>query len=368
MYSHTLLKPDGRQLTLYSRYPIPENITATSPSNEPVQANPHLRWHPLRGEWVAYASHRQGRTFMPPPEYNPLAPTSNTKFPTELPQGKYDVAVFCNRFPSMSLAAHNPPTSIVETLPANGDCEVVVFTQNPHASLSSLELDHLDLLLQVWGDRTSVLGTNPHIQYVLPFENKGVEVGVTLHHPHGQIYAYPFIPPVPARMLEQQRRFYQENQRSLLEDLIQQEITENKRIIYQDEYAVAFVPVCARYPYEVWITPIQAVPSFDQLTPEQRWGLARALKTVTLKYDGLWNRPFPYLMAWFAAPTDGEAHPETHLHAEFYPPYRTSNKLKYLAGTELAAGMFVNDALPEEKAKELQAVAVNIEFQALLEI
>ncbi|MDZ7963286.1 MAG: galactose-1-phosphate uridylyltransferase [Aulosira sp. DedQUE10] len=362
MYSHKLLKPDGRQLTLYSRDPIPNDIKAPSPSNEPVQANPHLRWHPLRGEWVAYASHRQGRTFMPPPEYNPLAPTNNREFPTELPQGNYDIAVFDNRFPSMTVAAHNPPASIVETLPANGACEVVVFTQDPSASLSSLELAHLDLLLQVWGDRTREIGANPQIQYVLPFENKGVEVGVTLHHPHGQIYAYPFVPPVPARMLEMQRQFYQEHQRGLLADLIQKEIADNQRIIYQDEEAIAFVPVCARYPYEVWLAPIQPVPTFYDLSAKQRQGLARALKTVTLKYDCLWNRPFPYLMAWFGAPTDGKAHPEAHLHAQFYPPYRTSDRLKYLAGTELAAGMFANDALPEDKAKELQAVAVNIEM------
>ena len=362
MYSHKLLKPDGRQLTLYSRYPIAEDIAATSPSHEPVQANPHLRWHPLRGEWVAYASHRQGRTFMPPPKYNPLAPTSDPEFPTELPQGKYDVAVFDNRFPSMSPTANNPPLSIVEPLPANGACEVVVFTQDAKASLSSLELKHLDLLLEVWGDRTRVLGENNQIQYVLPFENKGVEVGVTLHHPHGQIYAYPFIPPVPARMLAMQQQHYQEHQRGLLQNLIQKEIADNQRIIYQDEDAIAFVPVCARYPYEVWVAPKQPVSSFMELTPAQRWGLAKALKTVTLKYDGLWNRPFPYLMAWFQAPTDGLAHPEAHLHAEFYPPYRTSERLKYLAGTELAAGMFANDALPEEKAKELQAVIVNIEM------
>lgn len=266
----------------------------------------------------------------------------------------------------MTVTANDPPATIVETLPANGACEVVVFTQNPHASLSSLELDHLDLLLQVWGDRTRVLGANPQIQYVLPFENKGVEVGVTLHHPHGQIYAYPYIPPVVARMQQMQWQFYQQYQRGLLEDLIQKEIADNKRIIYQDEYAIAFVPVCARYPYEVWIAPIEPVATFIELTPQQRQGLARALKTVTLKYDGLWNRPFPYLMAWYGAPTDGKVHPETHLHAEFYPPYRTSDKLKYLAGTELAAGMFANDALPEEKAKELQAVTVNIEHQSLI--
>ncbi|BAY38457.1 galactose-1-phosphate uridylyltransferase [Nostoc sp. NIES-2111] len=361
MYSHKLLKPDGRKLTLYSRYPISDQLQAPSPSNEPVQANPHLRWHPLRGEWVAYASHRQGRTFMPPPEYNPLAPTTNPEFPTELPQGKYDVAVFDNRFPSLITTANNPPHTIVETLPANGACEVVVFTQDARASLSSLELSHLDLLIQVWGDRTREIGANPQIQYVLPFENKGVEVGVTLHHPHGQIYAYPFVPPVPARMLEMQQQYYQSHRRGLLQDLIQQEIADNKRIIYRDEVAIAFVPVCARYPYEVWLAPIQPVSSFAELTPEQRHGLAKALKTVTLKYDGLWNRPFPYLMAWFQAPTDGLPHPEAHLHAQFYPPYRTSDRLKYLAGTELAAGMFANDALPEEKAKELQAVAVNLE-------
>jgi UDPglucose--hexose-1-phosphate uridylyltransferase len=360
MYSQQFVKPDGRQLTLYSRYPIASDIVAPSPSAEPVRANPHLRWHPLRGEWITYASHRQDRTFMPPPEYNPLAPTVDAQFPTELPQGRYDVAVFENRFPSLTLAAHAPPTAIVETLPAQGVCEVVVFTQDPQATLSTLPLDHLELLLQVWGDRTRIIGHHPEIQYVLPFENKGIEVGVTLHHPHGQIYAYPFVPPIPAQMQRCQTAYYEQHQRGLLQDLIRQEIDENQRILYQDETAIAFVPVCARYSYEVWVAPIQPVATFADLTPGQRQGLARALKTVTLKYDGLWQRPFPYLMAWFQAPTDGNPHPESHLHAEFYPPYRSRDRLKYLAGTELAAGLFASDALPEEKAKELQAIAVNL--------
>ena len=366
MHSKELKKPDGRNLTLYSNGPIPDGIVATSPFPDPQHANPHLRWHSLRGEWVTYAAFRQNRTYQPPPQYNPLAPTVDQEHPTEMPAGDYEIAVFDNRFPSMALAAHDPPASIVETLPASGACEVVVFTQDPQATLSSLELEHLDLLLQVWGDRTRVLGANSQIHYVLPFENKGVEVGVTLHHPHGQIYAYPFIPPVPARMLEMQQAYYQQHQGGLLADLIQKEIAERARIIYQDEYAIAFVPACARYPYEVWIAPIQPVATFMELTQGQRKGLARALKTVTLKYDGLWNRPFPYLMAWFGAPTDGKAHPEAHLHAQFYPPYRTCDRLKYLAGTELAAGMFANDALPEEKAQELQAVSVTLESPATL--
>jgi UDPglucose--hexose-1-phosphate uridylyltransferase len=297
---------------------------------------------------------------MPPPEYNPLAPTKDPEFPTELPEGRYDVAVFDNRFPSLTLAAHDAPSAIVDTLPAKGACEVVVFTQDPQDSLSSLPLDYLELLLQVWGDRTRVLGEKPQIEYVLPFENKGVEVGVTLHHPHGQIYAYPIIPPVPARMQMNQQGYYQEHHRSLLTDLIQKEVADAQRILYQDEWAIAFVPVCARYPYEVWVAPIQQTDSLTNLTPEQRRGLARAIKTVTLKYDGLWQRPFPYLMAWYQAPSDYRLHPEWHLHAEFYPPYRTRDRLKYLAGTELAAGLFANDALPEEKAKELQAVNVTL--------
>ncbi|MBD1874780.1 galactose-1-phosphate uridylyltransferase [Nodosilinea sp. FACHB-131] len=361
MHSQTLLKPDGRNLTLYSRSPIAAGITAPSPSSDPVQANPHLRWHPLRGEWVAYASHRQGRTFMPPPKYNPLAPTKNPQFPTELPQGNYDIAVFENRFPSLIPSAADSPREIVDTVPANGACEVVVFTQNPQAALSSLPLDHIELLFQVWGDRTQAISQHSQIEYVLPFENKGVEVGVTLHHPHGQIYAYPFVPPVPARMGACQQEYYQQHQRGLLEDLIQAEIEDNQRILYRDEWAIAFIPVCARYAYEVWIAPIHPVATFMDLTADQRASLARALKTVTLKYDGLWQRPFPYLMAWFQAPVNGEEHPEWHLHAQFYPPYRTSDRLKYLAGTELAAGMFANDALPEEKAKELQAVKVELE-------
>ncbi|MBC6435385.1 galactose-1-phosphate uridylyltransferase [Nostoc sp. HG1] len=360
MYFQKLLKPDGRSLTLYSRLPIAAGIVAPSPSRESVLANPHLRWHPLRGEWVAYASHRQGRTFMPPPEYNPLAPTQHPEVPTELPEGAYDVAVFENRFPSLKTDAHDPPHHIVETLPAQGICEVVVFTQDPQASLSSLPIDHLELLLQVWGDRTQAIGDHSQIQYVLPFENKGVEVGVTLHHPHGQIYAYPFVPPVPARMLATQQSYYEQHQRGLLQDLIEKEIEDDRRILYRDEWSIAFVPVCARYPYEVWLAPIQPLSGFSALSEQQRHSLAKAVKTVTLKFDGLWNRPFPYLMAGFKPPTDGQPHPEWHFHAEFYPPYRTRDRLKYLAGTELAAGMFANDALPEEKAIELQAVAIDL--------
>ncbi len=363
MYSLELTKPDGRRLTLYSRAPLDPGLPAPSPFPEPLNAAAHLRWHPLRGEWVTYAAYRQNRTFLPPPEYNPLAVTTDPRNPTEVPPGAWDIAVFDNRFPSLAapLAVTAPPPElIVPTAPADGHCEVVVFTQDPKSSLGALPLDHIDLLMQVWGDRTGRLGARGDIQYVLPFENRGAEVGVTLHHPHGQIYAYPVVPPVPARMQQVALEQYRAVGRGVLEDLIGKERGDGRRMLYEGPHAVAFVPVCARYPYEVWVAPTEPVEGFAQLGSAQRADLARALKTVLLKYDGLWQRPLPYLMAWYQAPTDGAVHPESHLHAQLYPPYRTRDRLKYLAGTEIAAGFFAMDALPEDKAQELQQVQVSL--------
>ncbi|SHG61577.1 galactose-1-phosphate uridylyltransferase [Massilia sp. CF038] len=361
MYSVDLSKPDGRKLTLYSQRPISAPASAPSPDSQPTNPNPHLRWHPLRGEWVAYASFRQNRPFLPPPEYNPLAVTTDPANPTELPEGDYEVAVFDNRFPSLSLASTEPAAMHIDTAPATGHCEVVVFTQQPTAALHSLGAARIDLLLQVWADRTRRAAETGAIRYVLPFENRGAEVGVTLHHPHGQIYAYPFVPPVPERMLQNEARYFAEHGSSLLCDMARTELEDGRRVVYSNEHAVAFVPACARYPYEVWVMPITPAASFAALSDAQRAGLALAVQAVLLKYEHLWQRPFPYLMAWYQAPTDGLPHPETQLHAQFYPPYRTRDRLKYLAGTEIGAGMFAMDVLPEEKAKELQMVAIDLD-------
>jgi UDPglucose--hexose-1-phosphate uridylyltransferase len=361
MYILELVKPDGRKLSLYSRAPIAPVAAAPSPFAEPLRASPHFRWHALRGEWVAYAAFRQNRTFQPPPQYNPLAVTSDPDAPTELPPGNYEIAVFDNRFPSMAMSPADGQDDSAPSTESGGRCEVVVFTQDPAAALAGLTLGRIELLLEVWGDRTTRARLTGGIEYVLPFENRGAEVGVTLHHPHGQIYAYPFVPPVPAAMLRQEKQFYEKHGVPLLVDMAQREIADPVRLLYRGPHAVAFVPECARYPYEVWVMPLEHVPDFASLSVAQRADLARALKTVLLKYEGLWQRPFPYLMAWYQAPTDGRAYPETQLHAQFYPPYRTRDRLKYLAGTELAAGMFAMDALPEDKAAELQAVQVELE-------
>jgi UDPglucose--hexose-1-phosphate uridylyltransferase len=327
-HRRVLTKPDGRKLILYGRDPIAPDVEATSPSHAVHPPNPHLRWHPLRAEWVAYASHRQNRTFLPPPEYNPLAVSTDSAHPTEVPAGHWDVAVFENLFPTFAMSAHGPPHLDVATAAAKGVCEVVVFTQDAQATLGTLPLGHVRLLIDVWADRYEELGALPDVLYVYPFENRGVEVGVTLHHPHGQIYAYPFVPPVPARELEQQRAHYERHGRGLIEQIVSVELTEGVRLIYNGPHVVAFTPMCARYSYEVWIAPGRAATSFAELTDDERTDFARALKTVILKYDGLWNRPFPYILAVHQAPTDGLPHPEAHLHAEFYPAYRMPGRLK----------------------------------------
>jgi UDPglucose--hexose-1-phosphate uridylyltransferase len=360
MHCIEMTKRDGRSLRLYGRRPIVYGDPAPSPQSAPPAADPHLRWQPLRGEWVAYAPHRQSRTFLPPAQYNPLRPTTDPLYPTELPRGNYDVAVFDNLFPTLSPSASVVSELLVPTRPGTGHCEVVVYSQDAEASLGSLPLNHLELLLEVWGRHTELNGANDAVEYVLPFENRGIEVGVTLSHPHGQIYSYPFIPPLPHRMLERELAHYVTDGQTLLEEFLRKEINSDERILYLGPHAVALVPVCARYSYEVWVAPRRAVPYLYALEPAVRADLARALKTVLMKFDGLWQRPFPYVMAWFQAPTDGRPHPESHLHLELYPPYRTREKLKYLAGTELAAGLFACDSLPEDTARELQSVTVDI--------
>jgi UDPglucose--hexose-1-phosphate uridylyltransferase len=360
VHKRSFTKPDGRSLRLYGREPIPD-LTAPSPNPTATPHEGHLRWHALRGEWVAYASHRQNRTFLPPAEYSPLAVTTDARHPTEVPEGRWDVAVFENLFPALTKDAHDAPRLGVETAPASGACEVVVFTQDPHASLASLPLWHVEMLVDVWADRYTELGQRSNVEYVFPFENRGVEVGVTLHHPHGQIYAYPFVPPIARRELEEQRAYYERHRSGLLEDFIAREVADGSRMLYDGKLAAAFVPICARYSYEVWVAPKRPAASFAELTIDERRDFARALKTVLMKYDALWQQRFPYVLVFHQAPTDGRAHPEAHLHAEFYPPYRMPGRLKYLAGSELGAGVFTADTLPEHKAAELRNVAVAVD-------
>jgi UDPglucose--hexose-1-phosphate uridylyltransferase len=356
IHKRVLLKPDGRELVLYGRDPL--DTTDAPQAGEAGARGSHVRWHPLRGEWIVYAGHRQHRTFLPPPSWNPLAPATDPRFPTEVPAGNWQVAVFENLFSALGAPPELPlPPLPVAASPCGGRTEVVVFTQDPAGSLGGLALDQLELVLEVWADRTQVLGALDRVAYVFPFENRGVEVGVTLQHPHGQIYAYPFVPPIIERELELMRSHHAEHGRGLLEDLIAAELAEDRRVLYTGDFAIAWVPVAARWAYEIWVAPRGAAPTLGMLAIAERRDLARALQLALRKLDGLWNKPMPYVLAVHQAPPVGD-YPHAHVHIEIYPWLRMPDRMKFLAGSEIGAGVFTADTLPEDKAAELRAVEV----------
>jgi UDPglucose--hexose-1-phosphate uridylyltransferase len=318
-----------------------------------------LRWHPLLEEWVITATHRQERTFHPPPEYCPLCPTRPGLPPTEVPDPDYEIVVFENKFPSL---LREPPAPAVEPTPfspvraSEGVCEVVLYTADHNATLTELPLERIVQLIYVWRDRYQELSRRPEVQYVFIFENKGREIGVTLGHPHGQIYAYPFIPPKIERELHAQRRHRRRTGRCLLCEIVAFEVAQRVRIVEENAHWVAMVPFFARYPYEVWIVPRAHRRDLLELEEQEIEPLGTILKRVLMRYDGLWGFSMPYVMAQHPRPSDGKPHRAWHFHIEFYPPYRTPDKLKYLAGSESGAGVFINDTLPEQTAAELRAV------------
>jgi UDPglucose--hexose-1-phosphate uridylyltransferase len=298
------------------------------------------RWHPLRHEWVLVAAGRQGRTFLPEGRVCPLCP-ARPGHNTEIPAAKFEVAVFENRFPAMR---------------GEGVCEVVVYSDRHDTSFSALPTDRLKQVVAAWSDRYQELGSRPDVRYVFIFENRGEAVGVTLHHPHGQIYAYPFIPPVPEVELRAGRAFARKQAECLQCRLINDERQAEVRMLFARDGIVAYVPNYARWPYEVHVAPQEHRAALPDLIADEAGRFGEALRTVASVYDQLFGVPMPYMMVMHQRPTDGRSHPEAHLHAEFYPLLREATRLKYFAAGECGAGSFVSDSLPEEKAAVLRRV------------
>ena len=316
-----------------------------------------LRWNPQLGEWVITATHRQDRTFLPPRDFCPLCPTRPGGVPTEIDRETFEIAVFENRFPSLHRRPPDPAvegTDLTSVEPAAGACEVVVYTPEHDATLASASLERLRRLAAVWAHRTLELGARPEVAYVFAFETKGEAIGVTLHHPHGQIYAYPFIPPIVGREVRRAQAHRADTDRCLWCDLLEQERSDARRVVLETDDWLVGVPFFARWPYEVHLTPKRHVGWLHELSAGEVDGLARSLKALLVKYDSLFGFSLPYIMAIHQRPTDGGDHEGYHLHFEFYPPNRTETKLKYLAGSEAGAGAFINDTLPEETAARLR--------------
>ena len=316
-----------------------------------------LRWNPILKQWIIIATHRQDRTYKPPKDYCPLCPTKKGGLATEVPAEDYELVVFENKFPSLQ----QDLPEVTEKDPkffkhgkAQGICEVVLFTSDHDGVMSEKPLSRYIKLVKVWRDRYRELGDKDFIKYVFIFENKGEEVGVTLHHPHGQIYAYPFIPPIIERELDSSKEYLEKEGECLFCKTLEEEKKDGGRIIISNNLFTAFVPFYASYSYEVHIYANKHLPSFNDFLEKEEIDLAIILKTLMMKFDNLFGFALPYIMAIHQQPTNGRGKEYSHFHIEFYPPYRTRDKLKYLAGSELGAGAFINNCLPEEKARELR--------------
>jgi len=344
IYRRDFTKSDGRNLFLYGFNP--HELQALPEEAGDVAKGGELRFHPLRGEWNLYAPHRQNRTFQPSQADDPLAPSVLDASPTEIPFEDFELAVFENKFTSLHAEAPIPPSiGSTKTRQAKGHCDVVVYSPKAKGNLHSIGQSQRRLLLEAWNDRYDALFAAGH-KYVAPFENRGDEVGVTLHHPHGQIYAFPFIPRV------------QKSAATAFEEGF--DLAANIAETAAD-YGVASVggisaycPPFARFPYEVWIAPQIRRAGPWEFNETEKDGFAHLLGDITRRYDELFQRPTPYMMTLHAAPLGHQS--KFHFSAQFYPLLRAADRVKYLASVEQSTGVFTVDVMPEMAAETLRAL------------
>jgi UDPglucose--hexose-1-phosphate uridylyltransferase len=375
---------DGRELIYYGES---AQWAAGFPDRRPpgrVEVSSEIRYDALLGEWVIVAGHRQDRTFLPPAGHCPLDPSTPGNL-TEIPAPRYEVAVFENRFPSLAgqssadgaagggdAAAGRPggqpvpaggpdrvpdgPGSLLAQRPGHGRCEVVCFSQDHSGSFAGLTPAQAALVLAAWTDRSAVLAARPGVEQVYCFENRGQEIGVTLTHPHGQIYAYPFVTPRTSRMLATVGQYRRQAGRNLFDDVVQAERADGSRVVTEGDHWIAFVPHAARWPYEVHLYPRRRVPDLQGLDAAEREEFCHVYLDLLRRFDGLFAAPAPYISAWHQAPVRA-GRPEFALHLELFTIRRAPGKLKYLAGTESGMGSFSNDIAPEAAAAALRREA-----------
>ena len=328
------------------------------------------RWHPLREEWVIVAAHRQNRPWIGGtlatdeksiPAYDPtcyLCPGTARVSGKSNPNytGTY---VFDNDHPCVgdnAPTALPAPGGIYRNRPATGIARVVCYSPNHNLTLAELAPAGVEELLGTWQQQYTDLGNRPDINHVLIFENKGEAVGVSNPHPHCQIYATNFVFKTIETEVRAGQRHRQETGRVLFQDILAAEQADGRRIICENEHAIAFIPYFGRYAYEVFVAPKATHPHIAALSDAEITSFADILRRTLIRFDNLWQMPFPYVMPLHQAPTDGGDYDGFHFHIEFHPPLRKPNLLKYLAGPEIGGGNFLSDTAPEEKAAELRAV------------
>jgi UDPglucose--hexose-1-phosphate uridylyltransferase len=351
---------DGRDLLFFA---LPGHCPAPVEDRRPLPArdpNPsQLRFDRSTGQWVIIAALRQDRTYKPPADQCPLCP-GPTGLTSEVPAADYDVVVFENRFPSLS-GASDPipaPTTVPAgagfvSAPGHGRTEVICFSSRHTGSFAELEPAHARLVVEAWRHRTADLIATPGIEQVFCFENRGEEIGVTLTHPHGQIYGYPYLTPRTAAMLGQARQQRMRHGGNLFADLLAREVADGSRIVARTELFTAFVPYAARWPVEVHIYPNRFVHNLVGLDADELDGFAQVYLDVLRRFDRMYSAPLPYISALhqFAA-TDTQA--DGYFHVELMSIRRSATKLKYLAASESAMDAFISDVTPESVARRLR--------------
>lgn len=342
---------DGRELIYYDARDDAARDAVDHRPLDPISTRSEIRHDRLLGDDVAVASHRQGRTYHPPADECPLCPSRDGRL-SEIPAADYDVVVFENRFPSLAGDA--------------GRCEVVCFTSDHDASFADLTAEQAALVLDAWTDRTAELAGLPSVEQVFCFENRGREIGVTLGHPHGQIYGYPFPTPRTRLMLRSLAEHRERTGRNLFDDVVADERSDGRRVVLDGEHWTAFVPYAAHWPYEVHLYPKRRVPDLTALDDAARTEFPQVYLELLKRFDRIFGEgepPTPYIAAWHQAPfgkggavsrADRE---EFALHLELFTIRRTSGKLKFLAGSESGMNVFINDVPPEAAAERLREVA-----------
>ncbi|MEU6556110.1 galactose-1-phosphate uridylyltransferase [Streptomyces sp. NPDC046915] len=342
---------DGRELIYYD---LKDDAVRDAVDRRPLErtvTTSEVRHDPLLGDAVAIASHRQGRTYHPPADECPLCPSHGDRL-SEIPDSWYDVVVFENRFPSLA--------------GDSGRCEVVCFTSDHNASFADLTEEQARLVLDAWTDRTSELSHLPSVEQVFCFENRGPEIGVTLGHPHGQIYAYPFTTPRTALMLRSLATHKEATGGENLFDAILERELADERVVLEGEHWVAFVPYAAHWPYELHLYPKRRVPDLLALDEAARSEFPKVYLELLRRFDRIFGDgepPTPYIAAWHQAPFgqledfEGVTRDDFALHLELFTIRRTSGKLKFLAGSESGMSVFINDVPPERAAQRLREVA-----------
>ncbi|HEY2206849.1 MAG TPA: galactose-1-phosphate uridylyltransferase [Pseudonocardia sp.] len=340
---------DGRELIYFDdREPYLSGAAdRTEPDTralDPLDVHSEIRLDVLTGDRVVIAAHRMNRTYHPPADRNPLAPSRPGEPATEIPAPDYDVVVFENRFPTFA--------------GGNGRCEVVCFTSDPTASFATLTERRARTVVEAWADRTRELSALPATRQVVCFENRGEEIGVTLSHPHGQIYAYPYLPPRTEALVRQARAHREATGRSLLADVLADEQRAGVRMVLRGRRWSAYVPVAAKWPLEVHLAPHRDVADLADLDADERAELAGAYLELLRRVDRFFpgTERTPYIAAWHQAPV-GADRAAGRLHLQLFSLMRAPGRLKFLAGSESGMGAWINDTTPERIAARLREVA-----------